>query len=416
MDSHLKGLAALFVPFLLVCLGQPPCAAFAFETPFAPEAAAILPPDMLSGPDFSVDPAVATDGYLYVYALHTRFGDLRAPSTALLAKRIAETAALAKMDQVNSLAQFGGGIVNKGEQTLQGAADLISNPLGTIGGAVTGVGRMFANMRQDISSGNFGNGGAAAKILGVPQLKRQYAVQFGVDPYTANPLVQERLGQLASAGAAGNITGSALSALIPGGVGVAVSAAGASAMLNGVDLTASPESLARQNLSRLESMGVPSNAAALFIGDQTFSPTAQSLVVSSLASMGETGGMGAFVAFLAGTDDPDVARFRQRMAAMFAGYDAKVAPISGFVRVGGHVCALNASGALVLALPADCLFWTETNAAIVRDFSAFARNYPARGVEVWITGKASRLFAAKLRDMGWKLHERSAPLLLGEPF
>ncbi len=415
MKPYFKRLAALCA-FVLLPVMTSALPALAFESPSAPPASAILPPDMLSGPDFTVDQAVGTDGYLYVYELRTRFGDLRAASTALLAKRIAETAALAKMERINSLAQFGGGIVNKGEQTLQGAADLIANPLGTIGGAVTGVGRMFANMRQDISSGNIGNGAAAAKILGVPQLKRQYAVQFGVDPYTSNPLVQERLGQLASAGAAGNITGSALSALIPGGVGVAVSAAGTSAMLNGVDLTASPESLARQNLSRLESMGVPSNAAALFIGDQTFSPTAQSLVVSSLAAMGETGGLGAFVAFLAETDDPDVARFRQRMAAMFAGYDAKVAPISGFVRVGGHVCAVNASGTLVLALPADCLFWTETNAAIVRDFNAFARNYPAKGVEVWITGKASRLFAAHLRNLGWKLHEKSAPLLLAEPY
>ncbi len=416
MKRRLLFLVSLLVPLCLAFGGPGAPAARAFETPSAPPAASILPPDMLSGPNFSVDPAVATDGYLYVYMLRTSFGDLRVASTALLAKRIAETAALAKMEQVNSLAQFGGGIVGKGEQTLQGAADLITNPLGTIGGAVTGVGRMFANIGRDLSSGNAGDGSAASKILGVPQLKRQYAVQFGVDPYTANPLVQKRLNELASAGAAGNITGSALSALIPGGVGVAVSAAGTSAMLNDIDLTASPESLAQGNLSRLGDMGVPSRTAALFIGNQVFTPTEQCRVVSSLAAMPGTGGKDALVRFLADTDDPDVARFRMRMTGMYAGYAAKVSPISGFVDIGGHIAAMNAAGRLVLVFPTDCFFWTETNARIARAFADFARRYPANGIEIWVSGKASRLFAEKLRAMGWRFHEDGALQLLGEPY
>ncbi|WP_027183692.1 hypothetical protein [Desulfovibrio inopinatus] len=416
MKNCLLFLCMLTLSLLVVGRSSVTLAAEPFEKPSAPPAASILPQQMLSGPDFTVEPSVSTDGYLYIYTLHTRFGDLRVASTALLAKRIAETAALAKMEQVNALAEFGGGIVDKGKSTLQGAANLITNPVGTITGAVTGVGQMFANLSQDIASGNIGHGDGAAKILGVSTLERQYAAQFGVDPYTTNPLVKKRLQALASAGAAGNITASALTSLIPGGAGITVSAVGASATLNNVDLTASPEVLARHNLTTLAEMGVPSETSAFFVGDQTFTPTQQCHIVSSLASMPSVGKKTELIKFLADTNDPDVARFRERMTAMYAGYNANVAPIKEFISIGRHIAALNASGRLILVFPSDCFFWTETNAVIARAFRDFARDVPATGIEIWVGGKTSHRFAQEIRAMGWELHDQSARRLLGEPY
>ena len=408
-------LVRLFVLAAVLGLAWPHAVASAagYETPSAPPASAILPPAMLSGPNYVVDPVVATDGYLYIYTLHTQFGDVRAASTAQLAVRIAETAALAKMAQVSALQEFGGGIVQKGEQTVQGAVDLVQNPLGTISGALTGVGRMFSSMSQDISSGG---GSAGAKLLGVPALARQYAKQFGVDPYTTNPLVQARLTALAQAGAAGNITGDALAALIPGGVGIAVSAAGTTATLNNIDLTASPVTIAQQNQNLLAAMGVSSDAAAYFVANQAFTPTQQSRIVAALGNMAAVGNKTAFVSFLADTGDPDVANFRQRMAQMYAGYNAGVSPLSGFVPVGRHVAAVNAAGKLVLVFPTDCFFWTETNAVIAQAMSSLAQTMPTSGVELWAAGKVSPAFARNLRAMGWTVRENSAGRLLGQPY
>lgn len=408
-------LVRLFVLAAALGLAWPAAvvSAAGYETPSAPQASAILPPNMLSGPDYVVDPVVTTDGYLYTYTLHTNFGDMRAASTAQLAVRIAETAALAKMAQVNGLQEFGGGIVQKGEQTVQGAVDLVQNPLGTISGAFTGVGRMFSSMSQDIASGG---GSAGAKLLGVPALARQYAKQFGVDPYTTNPLVQARLTALAQAGAAGNITGDALAALIPGGVGIAVSAAGTTATLNNIDLTASPVTIAQQNQAQLAAMGVSADAAAFFVANQAFTPTQQSLVVAALGNLPAVGNKTAFISFLADTGDSEVASFRQRMARMYAGYQANVAPLSGFVPVGRHVAAVTADGKLLLVFPTDCFFWTETNAAIAEAFHALAQTMPTSGVELWAAGKVSPAFARNLRAMGWTVRENSAQRLLGQPY
>ena len=404
-------LACLVLSFFAWVAGAAP--ALAYEAPSAPPASAILPRHMLAGPNFTVDPFVATDGYLYVYNLHTRFGDMRVASTALLATRIAETAALAQMEQVSSLQEFGGGIVNKGEQTVQGAVNLVRNPLGTLSGAVTGVGRMFDSLGQSLSSGG---GSTGANLLGVPALARQYAKQFGVDPYTTNPLVQARLTAMAQAGAAGNITGTALAALIPGGVGIAVSAAGTTATLNNIDLTASPVTIAQQNQAQLIAMGVSPDVAAAFVENQIFTPTEQTRVTAALANMPSVQNKTAFVNFLAGTTDPDVALFRQRMAAMYAGYNAGVSPLSGFVAVGRHVAALNAAGRLIVVFPTDCFFWTETNAVIARSLSDFARNLPASGVDLWAANRVSREFARNLRAMGWTVREKTAERLLGQPF
>ncbi|EKO41210.1 MAG: hypothetical protein B193_0051 [Solidesulfovibrio magneticus str. Maddingley MBC34] len=408
-----QGIQAAMAGLFLVFLLGVPQAGSAYETPVAPSASAILPGPMLSGPNFVVDPVVGTDGYLYVYTLHTNFGDVRAASTAQLATRIAETAALAKMEQVSSLQEFGGGIVQKGEQTVQGAVNLIQNPLGTISGAFTGVGRMFTSMSQDLTSGG---GSAGAKLLGVPALARQYAVQFGVDPYTTNPLVQARLTALAQAGAAGNITGTALAALIPGGVGIAVSAVGTTATLNTIDLTASPVTIAQQNQALLTGMGVSADAASYFVGNQAFTPTQQSRIVAALANMPAVGNKNAFISFLADTGDPDVAYFRQRMAQMYAGYHAGVSPLTGFVPVGRHVAAINAAGKLVLVFPTDCFFWTETNAAIAQAFNTLAQTMPTSGVEIWAAGRVSPAFARHLRAMGWTVRENSAQRLLGQPY
>ena len=152
------------------------------------------------------------------------------------------------------------------------------------------------------------------------------------------------------------------------------------------------------------------------MANQAFTPTQQSLVVAALGNLPTVGNKTAFVSFLADTGDPDVANFRQRMARMYAGYQANVAPLSGFVPVGRHVAAVNADGKLVLVFPTDCFFWTETNAAIAQAFNALAQTMPTSGVELWAAGKVSPAFARNLRAMGWTVRDNSAQRLLGQPY
>lgn len=386
-----------------------------YETPPTLQAASLLPKALLAGPDYRVDGTVTNDGYLNTYQLRSRFGDFTVVSTALLRTRIAEVKAMAAMEQVSSGSQFGGALADKGAQTVKGAANLVTRPVETMSGALSGVGKMFARAEESLaeSTPSKYEDGRLKKISGFSQTKRDYAKQFGIDPYSTNAVLQERLNGIASAGFAGSITGSALQAMIPGGVGIAVGAVSSSALLGEIDASLPPEDMRRQNRKTLSDMGVSSPMARLFIDNDEFTPLQQTIIVKALDAMPNVRDKEAFVSFLVSTDNQDLALFRQRMSQMYAGYTKVMAPLSGFTTLGRFVGAMKSDGALVLAFPLDYLVWTSTNAAFVRAVNEASTSGQTTGVELWLTGKASPMTSKALKRLGWKLHENCSQQLLG---
>lgn len=399
---------------LFACLA-PRASASEFESTATFRAADVLPKAILSGPNYRVDDTATSDGYLNTYTLHSRFGDFKVVSTALLHTRIAEVKAMAAMEEVSSMSQFGGSLAGKGVQTVQGAANLVVHPVDTLSGAISGVGKMFVRAQESLaeSSPSQYEDSRFKSAIGYSQTKRDYARQFGVDPYSTNAVLQERLNSLASAGYAGSITGSALQALIPGGVGIAVGAVSGSAVLGEIDVSVPPTDLRRQNREALNGMGVSPAVSELFIDNGVFTPTQQTAITKALGSMTKTKGKEAFVKFLVHTDSQDLALFRQRMSQMYAGYDRAVSPLAGFVSLGRFVGAMKGDGTLVLAFPLDYLAWTSAIAASAKAIADQSRALNAAGVEMWVTGKASPVMKKQLKRLGWKLHENSSKKLLG---
>jgi len=407
-------LCALAVLSILAC-NFSPAHAQEYEDTQTFRASAILPKAILSGPDYRVDDTVTSDGYLNTYLVRSRFGDFTVVSTALLYTRIAEIKAMAAMEQVSSTSQFGSGLAGKGAQTIQGAVSLVTAPVDTLGGAVSGVGKMFSRAKESLaeSSPSKYEDGRFKKLIGYSQTKRDYAKQFGVDPYSTNAALQERLDKLASAGFAGSITGTALQALIPGGAGLAVGAVSGSAVLGAVDVSVAPEDLRRQNREALAKAGVNADLAELFIDNEIFTPTQETIVTQALAAMDRTQNKDAFAKFLVRTGDQDLALFRQRMSQMYAGYDRTVAGLTGFVALGRFVGATKANGTLVLAFPLDYLAWTSATAAVATAIGDQARQLRTPGVELWLTGKVSPRARKEIQRLGWKINESSSQKLLG---
>ncbi|MFP5240103.1 MAG: hypothetical protein ACLGQW_09755, partial [Acidobacteriota bacterium] len=219
MTTHRAAWGALLASLALTALLAATALAQETETPPTFEARAVLPKAILSGPSYSLDSVVTNDGYLNAYTIRSRFGDFKAESTALLYTRIAEIAAMEKMEQLAGTSAFGTSLADKGKQTVQGAVNLVTDPLNTVGGALSGVGKMFVRAQESLveSTPSKYEGNRVQNLIGYSQTKRDYAKQFGVDPYSTNPVLQAKLNALAEAGYAGSITGSALQALIPGG-------------------------------------------------------------------------------------------------------------------------------------------------------------------------------------------------------
>jgi hypothetical protein len=234
------------------------------------DAASLVEPALLSGPGFSVDPHVELRGYMAHFKLDTRFGSFDAPSVEILAEREAELPALELLDAATHSEAFTRAAGDRFASTGKSLARIVMHPVDTITGIPSGVARFLrdklvklGNQAQTLSDraarklGSSGNpypsddgpmtdaraGDAedappkkrknwftrvtsegerfVKREIKYNTIKREIAKRLGIDPYSSNPYVQERLSSLAWVGTAGNFSaGSALGAV--GGIGAEV--------------------------------------------------------------------------------------------------------------------------------------------------------------------------------------------------
>lgn len=387
-----------------------------FEHPSRLTASRLLPKSLLSGPHHRVEEAVDNDGYMNVYTVRSRFGTYRVVSTALLATRVDEFAAMAAMDKANGAKEYGKGVWQGGVSLVTGVKNLVTEPVNTLEEAASGVGKLFTRAGESVNGSKASRyeDSAGAKLTGFASTRREYAVAFGVDPYSTNEPMQEKLRAVAGAGYAGGLTSMGLKALIPGGVGIAVASVGGVNWFQGIDLAQPPQDLRMLNRKLIESMGVSKEVSEAFMDNDEFTPTQQSLLVKALSEMGRPGGVDTFLRLAATTENQDQALFRQRMALMYAGYSRKVDLLRGFVKLGTLVGAKTYRGKLVLCFPLDNLCWTEAVGKLTAGVGEAVAKLEAKEVELWVTGtvsaKAKKMLAAKK----WVVREKVGKELLGE--
>ncbi len=409
-----RPIAAFPLALAVAILLSLPCRAFCQEQLYNLQASRVLPKSMLSGPGFRVDPQVRADGYMNIYLLHSRYGDFRVVSTALLSSRIAEVLAMQAMDRMDTSSEFVNAVGEGGLNVLRGAADLVTKPLDTLSGAASGVGKMFSRAGENLfgSTASKYEDTGIQSVLGYSRVKREYALAFGVDPYSTNPVLAKHLERVASAGYAGGLSATALKVIIPGGVGIAVSTLGGTHWLGEVNLAQPPSELRMDNRQKLLAMGVDAGLAEAFIDTGEFTPTQQSLIVAALDKMKGVAGRDRVVRLALSTPDQDVALFRQRMVQSYAGYHRSVERLERFVDLGAFVGARSASGKLVLILPLDSLFWTAPVVKTIHDIRRNAKELGLFQTEFWVSGQVSAMARARIQTQGWVVHEKSDLTLL----
>jgi hypothetical protein len=295
-----------------------------------------------------------------------------------------------------------------GKDAVAGAKALVTDPVGTVKGAFAGIGKL-AERTGDALLGDPPSDAEDSRLknaIGFSSTKREYAAEFRIDPYSTNPLLQQRLEEIAWYGYSGKMTASVASAAIPGGVGAFVSAAKTSDWLEGVAVQTAPSDLRKMNREKLTGMGVSSAVEGLFPGNTVYSPVQQTKLVNALARMNGTADRAQFVKFAVLARNDNVAFFRARQAEMYANFHKMGTAVERFVPVGANVAARLSNGTVLFCFPLDYLAWTEDNARLAEGLNQQADALSdVRGREILIAGDISPRARAGLERQGWKVQD-----------
>jgi len=420
---RLNRLYRLAVSWMVLAVGAtlafPPALAIAaqggYERSATLSASKILPPDLLSGPNHRVEETVYNDGYQNTYKVGSRFGTFVAVSTAMLRKRISEINALVRMEQIEGTKEFTSSLKEAGTDTLVGFKNLVTQPVDTVKGAASGLAVAFRRAGDAIAGAKRSDSedSKIKDLIGFSKTKREYAFQLGVDAYTDNQKLQDRLNEISWAGYAGGITWAAAMSAVPGGAGLAISISGAHKLLNEVFRTTPPVDLRRMNGEKLKAMDVYPDVADAFLNNSVYSPRDQSLLVNALEEMKGVGNRATFVRLAAATANPEVAFFRQRQAEMYAGYHKAIAPVETFIALGEFAAVRTVKNEVVFNVPLDHLVWTQDMAKLLTaaDARVTQLTRPANK-QLWVAGTVSPRAKKEIETLGWQVQERSEERLL----
>jgi len=99
------------------------------------------------------------------------------------------------MEQIEGTKEFTSALKEAGTDALVGFKNLVTKPVETVKGAASGLGVAFRRA-SDALTGPKRSDAEDSKIkdlIGFSKTKREYAYQLGVDAYTDNEKLQDRL-------------------------------------------------------------------------------------------------------------------------------------------------------------------------------------------------------------------------------
>ena len=382
------------------------------QTPIILNAADILPKDLLQGENYKIKSEVKNDGIFNTYELDTDYGQITVESDSILKLRIAELKALKSMEELQQSEAFVEAVGNSAKGTIKGAGKMVTSPVETSKNIVKGTGRYLSNLGRSFFSDDPDQDNAVSVAIGYDVTKRQYAFEYGIDPYTRYEPVTNRLGEISRASVAGGLAPkvalSAVGGAVATGVSIGISAEGMRQLVR----DNSPGELTKINKKKLEEMGVDAKLAETFLNNYTYNPLEETLLVGALESMKNVKGREAFIALASLAQNEDTAVYYRLSAQMMEAYHVNVAPAIRIWNIGGNLRLQKKDGTFLFLQPLDYIFWTNDvkNGLEVAD-NDLKKISEVSAKEMWISGN----FDPKVREIviaaGWKIQENANDIL-----
>jgi hypothetical protein len=380
-----------------------------YETQANKPASQALPAAVAAGPDFKVNDPVVADGYMYRFAVTSTYGPFDVTGTGALRKLEHEIWAIGQLKQVTKSEAFLKSLKDQAGKPLVFVKDVVTKPVDTLTGIPKGVGRLFGNISESLTTKrNPAQESRASEVLLVGSFKRDYAARFNVDPYSSNAVLQEELDKIGKAAALGSWTASAAMIPISGPASSVITATSLSESFNNILATEPPTRIRIINEDKLKQMGISPDVAKAYLDQPIYTPTQNLLLVDALSRLGAATGRAAYLnASLVAADEVE-ANFFVNMAQILRGYHETQGPITGITMVGALTVAQTKSGAAVIPFALDYGVWTANGDKLSQNMKA---TYKAPGFngnfEIWITGTASATARQEYQARGFKVVEQA---------
>ena len=181
-----------------------PSAVRALELP-KPEPVAKYLGKAATGPNYTVQPLVRSDGVMRIFDVDTPYGQFAFDGVEFAKLRIHELNAIAAIEKMSQSEEFGKAFGRAALGPIKFGADLITNPTGTVERSLTGIGNMFDRVGAGLSNNRADRDGLVDSLLGVSDTQRELAVDLDVDPYTDFPPLAQKLKEMAGVMASGGL-------------------------------------------------------------------------------------------------------------------------------------------------------------------------------------------------------------------
>ena len=205
--------------FILICL----CTLFPFasvhgkdyEDISTAEASHYLPGKADSNRPYSLEPGVESDGFINRYRIQSELtGELIARGTDLAAERMHELEIIQALSEIKQTDAFMQGLNASVDMTLKASEQVLDDPGEAMKNLEKGFSRFVDNVGATVSDlakrtsasgedGERSETGLVKEFLGVNSARRRLAVDFNVDPYSSNQVLQKSLEDVAMAIIAG---------------------------------------------------------------------------------------------------------------------------------------------------------------------------------------------------------------------
>lgn len=403
-------------------------------------AAELVLPALLTGPGYRVEPRARVHGYQARFILHTDWGSLEAESAEMLAIRISEIPAL---DAVFT-AEITGLLAETAQESVMAPARavgrVIMNPIDSVVGLPMGTARFFGERitrwtrraqrlgdRIDERISHDGDpfrdpdgpmGATRVELdetdrawwekptrevtrlvrgeVGYRRARVELAERLGIDPYSSNPLLAERLDRMAWMTATGGFASRQLVAIGTAGFGEAL---GYTRDVERLVLQETPEDLRERNRDVLTQWCSDEDLVHSFLTHGVFTPTLQTAFTGIVDQLRPQGGCEALleVALMAGSEVE--VRFVLNALRLVQHYAGEQAVGGRLVGHGAMLAYRLPSGELLLPLPVDLLSWTPQ----IRDWFGRAALDGHRERTVLVSGRISDQAQRMLTRASWSL-------------